>query len=350
MDQVDSGNRSAAPSGARPSLFASGKSPTPDGPKQPEAISILSSLDKNGGKKPLGSNTGLPTWFTIAVGSLLGITIGAAIVISFTRDANITRHAPVVPMVVTRAAPQSLELPATTAPTPAVTTLATEIQAAATIESAPPAASVPATAVVASPPPAAAEAGKKIGATTSEPAAAAMSEPAGAAKAAAAPAPAATTADPVPSAKASVNASAETRAERTSSGKKAKTRDSKPEVATAPAAPADRDASLLAALVAYGEGRPAADINARAAPITNKSTDPKAAGGTTTLAQAGGQFDPKHDVVLREPTVSTAELVRRCKTLGFFEGLLCRMRVCSNLWGKDAACPQSSAPVERGTQ
>jgi hypothetical protein len=344
MDQVDSGNRSAAPSGARPSLFAGGKSPTPDGPKQPEAISILSSLDKNGGKKPLGSTTGLPTWFTIAVGSLLGITIGAAIVMSFTGDANITRQAPAAPMLVARtAAPPQAPTPAAAAPAPGAPAM--EIQAAATIENAPPAAAAPTP--TASPQEAASDAGKRIGGMNSEPAAAAASEPA-TTKVLTAPAPSATETTPIPGGKASANANVDSRAEKSPPAKKARTKDNKTEVAGATATPADRDASLLAALVAYGEGRPATDINARAAPITNKSTDPKA-GGTVTLAQAGGQFDPKRDVVLREPAVSTAELVRRCKMLGFFEGLLCRMRVCSNLWGKDAACPQSSAPVERGT-
>jgi hypothetical protein len=348
MDPVDSGNRSAAPSGARPSLFANGQSAPAGTSKQPEAISILSSLDKNGGKKPLSSSTGLPTWLTIAVGSLLGITIGAAIVMSLTRDTGIGRRTPPSPMIVARtAAPETApEPPAAVAPAPATPTPIAEVNAAATIENAPPAAAAPATGALAGPQPAASDAAKKLAAATPEAPTPVAAETISTTKASAAPVPSA----PTPTtAKASSVERPETRAERASAAKKAKTKDGKPETETATAAPSDRDASLLAALVAYGEGRPAADINARAAPMTNKSANTKSANGTTTLAQAG-QFDPKRDVVTREPTVSTTELVRRCKTLGFFEGLLCRMRVCSNLWGKDAACPQSSAPSEPGTQ
>jgi hypothetical protein len=153
-------------------------------------------------------------------------------------------------------------------------------------------------------------------------------------------------ADPAP-AKPAVGQRIESKPDHVAIAAKPKAKDAKPEAtAASAAAPAnDRDASLIAALVAYGEGKPATEINARAAPLAPKPAAAKPAAGAATVAQAGdGQFDPKRDVVTRDPALSTGELVRRCRTLGFFEGQLCQMRVCANLWGKDPACPQSAAP------
>jgi hypothetical protein len=345
MDQVDSGNRSAAPSGARPSLFTNGPSAPGAASKQPEAFSILSSLDKSDGKKPLSASTGLPTWFTIAMGGLLGITIAAAIFISLSRDTGIERHAPTAPVVVARIAPPEK---APEPPAPAGAASAVAVNAAAAIENAPPAAVAPAPSALANSHPTASNTDKKPTEKASEPAPAASNQTASTAKPASEPAPAAahqaastTPAKTVPSEQPEPKTAKVPATKNTP----AKAKNTKEESVATGAAPSDRDASLLAALVAYGEGKPAPDINKQAVPITGKSPSGKPSGGKTTVAQAGdGQFDPKRDVVVRESDVSTTELVRRCKTLGFFESLLCRMRVCSNLWGKDPACPQSSAP------
>lgn len=344
MDPVDSGNSSAAATGKRPSLFAQSQ-PASNESKPAEPISILSSLDKNAGKKSIRSSTGLPTWFTIAIGSLLGITIAAALVISLARESGL-RPPPDQPVVVahTEVPVKAPEAPA--APNPPNN----EVNAGATIENAPPAAIAPTSTVPTdSPQP------TPVANTTTQPAteatASAKAAPVVAATASAPPAPTKTAETvSVQENRPAGSALAEMKAERPSPGRKATpahkdTRPSKP-----PTGPADRDASLLAALVAYGEGKPAAEINANAAAIEKPSANSKTATGQTTLAQSG-QFDPKRDVVLRSPNVSTTELVRRCRTLGFVEGLLCRNRVCANLWGKDAACPQAAAPAaNRGTE
>ncbi len=49
-------------------------------------------------------------------------------------------------------------------------------------------------------------------------------------------------------------------------------------------------------------------------------------------------------VVERTAGASTAELVRKCEEFGPLEGLLCRIRICSDLWGVDPACPAQSRP------
>lgn len=59
-----------------------------------------------------------------------------------------------------------------------------------------------------------------------------------------------------------------------------------------------------------------------------------------------GRQTPNSEVVIRTQADTTESLVQRCGTLGLIEGHLCRARICSGLWGKDAACPAgSTAPV-----
>jgi hypothetical protein len=341
MDQVDSSNRSAARPSARPSLFASEQSTPATTSKQPEAISILSSLDKNDGKKPLKSHTGLPTWFTISIGGLFGVTIAVAIIISLTKDSGIGRHAPGMPMVIAaRAAPPDkmpeAAAPAITAPSATPSSPNVVLNASAAIENAPPAAVLPAGTL--SP---IANIDRKPAAKSSEPVPTA-SQTVKTVNAGANPIPSPPNESVATSSGQTVlSERSETKTNKAST---TKTKNGKVETAMA-TAPGDRDASLLAALVAYGEGKPATDANSRAAATSSKSSGSKSSNTPTTIAQADSHhFDPKRDVVVREPSVSTTELVRRCKTLGFVEGLLCRMRVCSNQWGKDPACPQDSMP------
>jgi hypothetical protein len=45
---------------------------------------------------------------------------------------------------------------------------------------------------------------------------------------------------------------------------------------------------------------------------------------------------------LRAQGETTEALVKRCLALGFLEGQLCRIRICSGLWGKDSACPSGA--------
>jgi hypothetical protein len=56
--------------------------------------------------------------------------------------------------------------------------------------------------------------------------------------------------------------------------------------------------------------------------------------------------DFNRDIVLRTSGESTNSLLKKCDALGFFEGQLCRLRICSGLWGKEDACP-AGVMVER---
>lgn len=101
----------------------------------------------------------------------------------------------------------------------------------------------------------------------------------------------------------------------------------------------DSDAALLAALVAYDASTP---IVVKPAPA------PSAKRGDESARNRNSGFDPKRDVVVDDKNVSMAELVRRCGTLGLVEGFLCKARVCSSRQGSDPACPQPAEPSVRG--
>jgi hypothetical protein len=247
-------------------------------------------------------------------------------------------------MVIARAeAPAKVAEPAT--PIPAAPS--SEVNAGAAIENAPPAAIGPLAVDAPGAQPSAAEPATPAAIETTVTKTTAEAAPTHVA--AVAPTPAAN-ANPAPADKAAPPASTEAKPHKAPTAKKTKVAGKSSKPTKAPDAPADRDASLIAALVAYSEGKPAKEINADAAGMIGPpapATRPKTATDAPTPAQSG-QFDPKRDVVLRTPTLSTAELVRRCRTLGFVEGMLCRNRVCANLWGKDPACPQGAAPAPTG--
>jgi hypothetical protein len=46
------------------------------------------------------------------------------------------------------------------------------------------------------------------------------------------------------------------------------------------------------------------------------------------------------DIVVPAPGELTESLVKRCRRLGLIEGELCRVRICSGIWGRDPACPE----------
>jgi hypothetical protein len=96
---------------------------------------------------------------------------------------------------------------------------------------------------------------------------------------------------------------------------------------------AQRDVDLIAALLEH--------TNPSAAGKAAQARVPKAlpSGPKVALTSAA-----QRDVVERRPGESTAQLIRRCEEFGVLEGLLCRIRICSDLWGKDPACPAQSAP------
>lgn len=92
----------------------------------------------------------------------------------------------------------------------------------------------------------------------------------------------------------------------------------------------DRDVALLEALIAHAAEQP---VRASESPKKSaKNTPPPA---SATLAKTG---ENSRDFVERKPGDSTESLLVRCKQLGFFEGGLCRWRMCSGRWDTDAAC------------
>lgn len=84
--------------------------------------------------------------------------------------------------------------------------------------------------------------------------------------------------------------------------------------ATLPAdASGDSDAALLEALVAHGS-----------------------AGHSSATAA-------NRDIVERQVSDSTSQLLQRCQQLGMIEGMLCRSRICAGRWDSDQACRQPAA-------
>ncbi|RDU95052.1 phage tail protein [Trinickia dinghuensis] len=79
----------------------------------------------------------------------------------------------------------------------------------------------------------------------------------------------------------------------------------------------DPDADLLAALVARTE-----------------PYDPHAPKSASASKASPAKARP----------VSLAAQIKQCDKSNFFEAQLCRWRVCSDHWGKDAACPSANAP------
>jgi hypothetical protein len=105
----------------------------------------------------------------------------------------------------------------------------------------------------------------------------------------------------------------------------------------------DRDVDLIAALLtrasaANGVEKPSANIKAPKAS--------SARGKQNTPSVTAGSEKPNRDpVVVKQPGETMGAVVRRCRSLGLIEGELCRLRVCSDKWGKDPACPSSGLPA-----
>lgn len=91
----------------------------------------------------------------------------------------------------------------------------------------------------------------------------------------------------------------------------------------------DKDVDLIAALLSHV-------VHSRTGSASEKG--PGVSGGSTVSKRAQ---EPARDIVLQSSGESTESLVRRCQNLGFLEGQLCRIRICSGLWGVDPACPKS---------
>jgi hypothetical protein len=100
----------------------------------------------------------------------------------------------------------------------------------------------------------------------------------------------------------------------------------KPHEAHHAASKDDPDADLLAALVA--RTKPAGDKAADGKAAEATAADGKAAGRPVKVASAGN--------------ATFAQRLKECGARGFFEGQLCRWRVCDGHWGKDPACPAAA--------
>lgn len=325
MDSAETGAPAAPHPGPRPSLLGNDQPTRISRQKPAEAVSILSSLEDGNGRKIRRSGASRSGLLGMMFGAMFAVTVATAVVLALTRDTA-------APATIPTSHPQTIPAP-TVASTPVPSISATENSSAA-IEDAP---SVPNFGLPASPPP---PVDAATGAATSPATVSTVGKPvqnsvAPDAKPLVATAPPPQGADVNTARSETITATVEARplpATQNPIPAGTKTRDAR----VAPGSiTADRDASLLAALVAYSEGRPAAEIQG-----SNKSRSASQPQGAMATASNERTFDPKRDVVTREGSVSTAELVRRCRMLGFFEGTLCRMRVCNNQWGKDPACPQ----------
>lgn len=103
----------------------------------------------------------------------------------------------------------------------------------------------------------------------------------------------------------------------------------------------DKDVDLIAALLTHvssGSKAPVSEAQKKA--TSNSPTVQRSSLGTGSKREQ--KTSANRDVVTAAPGESTESLVKRCKALGFFEGELCRLRICSGMWGKDAACPSNT--------
>ncbi|NMM38565.1 MAG: hypothetical protein HHJ09_13890 [Glaciimonas sp.] len=97
----------------------------------------------------------------------------------------------------------------------------------------------------------------------------------------------------------------------------------------------DSDTKLIAALVAYSTERDPKQAAKNAVPVTKPDNLAHNNNGAEANAQS---TQHNRDVVARQMGDSTASLLQRCKSLGFVEGELCRLRICAGRWDSDAAC------------
>lgn len=102
----------------------------------------------------------------------------------------------------------------------------------------------------------------------------------------------------------------------------------------------DNDVDLIAALVAHvSHGEPS-----RTEIRKNKNKATADSRVSSSGAKRESRGDVSRDIVSRSDGESTAALVARCRSLGLIEGELCRLRICSGLWGIDPACPGTASP------
>ena len=127
---------------------------------------------------------------------------------------------------------------------------------------------------------------------------------------------------------------------------------------TAPAAAIDKDVNLLTALLQHNSAsKTGADVPVQASNRTAKSVAAAQSNPLNALDQPArspapsntSNKDTARDVVERQPGETTTALLGRCKALGFLEGQLCRIRICSGQWDSDAACKATLAQTSPQT-
>lgn len=102
----------------------------------------------------------------------------------------------------------------------------------------------------------------------------------------------------------------------------------------------DKDVELIGALLAHVS-------EPSTAPAKMPSRNPAAGAATTRIVPGSAatrrarNVAPARDSVRQAADDSIETQVKRCGELGFFEGEVCRLRACSDLWGKTSACPPS---------
>ncbi|KRB66325.1 hypothetical protein [Noviherbaspirillum sp. Root189] len=103
----------------------------------------------------------------------------------------------------------------------------------------------------------------------------------------------------------------------------------------------DRDVDLIAALLSH-VGVAGSDRRELTAVPARKTNTLSREGTSGPSLKKSGAPDAGRDVVLQSVGDTIDTLVKRCQALGFFEGQLCRLRICSGHGGRDAACPVNS--------
>lgn len=104
----------------------------------------------------------------------------------------------------------------------------------------------------------------------------------------------------------------------------------------------DKDVDLIAALLTHvssGSKTPTSGVSGK----SSTNSTPIRTSSSTAAAKRERNPGTNRDIVMPAAGESTESLVKRCRALGFFEGELCRLRVCSGMWGKEPACPSNAA-------
>jgi outer membrane biosynthesis protein TonB len=102
----------------------------------------------------------------------------------------------------------------------------------------------------------------------------------------------------------------------------------------------DKDVDLIAALLTHISPRPGS---------ANKEGSQKASGTSASslspaqaLARQEKNRPTSRDIVVQTAGETKESLISRCRSFGFLEGELCRIRICSGSWGTDPACSMDS--------